>query len=310
MNVLITSLSRKVSLAKEVKKVLGETNQLFGMDQDPDVVGKYFVDEFFVQEDYLYQTPETLLKFCLDHEIQAIIPTRNGELPFFSKLQSFFEEHGIHIMVSKLETVNTCLDKWAFFQTLKEIATLPQTALDINRIEAEYLVVKERFGAGSDKLLQKASLRQAKSWGDHLKNPLYQTMIQGREYSVDLYFTRQGRYHGGIVRERVSVERGESKVTQSVHHPSLLRASETVGETLLFAYHVVMQWIEEEHTGDLYLIECNPRFGGASNLSLNLGLHSIGWFFQEIQGVPLSPFQRVTEEKCLVRYPEDRIFDV
>lgn len=77
-------------------------------------------------------------------------------------------------------------------------------------------------------------------------------------------------------------------------------------------YHVVFQAILEETSGSLYLLEANLRFGGASTLSLEMGMHSFIWFFLETLGKPLTkwPFIRSTKEKRQVRYPKDLVFDV
>ena len=53
----------------------------------------------------------------------------------------------------------------------------------------------------------------------------------------------------------------------------------------------------------------DARFGGASTLSLAMGLDSFYWFIQESRGVPSEqlPFHRSENEKMLIRHAEDLI---
>jgi len=55
------------------------------------------------------------------------------------------------------------------------------------------------------------------------------------------------------------------------------------------------------------VIECNPRVGGASMLSIHAGLESFFWFFAEVLGEDLTayPFIPASKPVTLVRYPND-----
>jgi carbamoyl-phosphate synthase large subunit len=57
------------------------------------------------------------------------------------------------------------------------------------------------------------------------------------------------------------------------------------------------------------LVECNPRFGGASSLSVEAGLDSFRWFLLEAGGhsLELTPFRRASRDLRLVRFAADWI---
>jgi carbamoyl-phosphate synthase large subunit len=57
------------------------------------------------------------------------------------------------------------------------------------------------------------------------------------------------------------------------------------------------------------VVECNPRFGGASTLGLAAGLQTFVWAYLEAQGEPLTsrPFHRLAGERRQVRFAADRI---
>ena len=70
--------------------------------------------------------------------------------------------------------------------------------------------------------------------------------------------------------------------------------------------HCVWQVLEDA-VGGLHIIECNCRYGGASNLSLKAGLDSFYWFLLEAQGVDVSdyPFFRSRQDLQQVRFAQD-----
>ncbi len=78
-----------------------------------------------------------------------------------------------------------------------------------------------------------------------------------------------------------------------------------MAKSLHLSGHVMFQFIHETQSGKVYLLECNPRFGGASRASIKAGLDSFYWFFCESAGKPIPPFERAENEIKMVRYPED-----
>jgi carbamoyl-phosphate synthase large subunit len=91
--------------------------------------------------------------------------------------------------------------------------------------------------------------------------------------------------------------------------PELLQLASAVADALDLYGHAVIQLIEEP-TGELHIIECNPRFGGASTASLAKGLQSFCWFLLEAEGLEADSvlFTPFTQEVQQVRFPTDRVF--
>ena len=96
-NVLITSISKKVPLIKSVVKSVSKINKsikVFGGDSNNLCIGKYFVDEFREMSKIDELPVEALINFCKEKKIGLIIPSRDGELEYFSSVK------------------NTCLNKF------------------------------------------------------------------------------------------------------------------------------------------------------------------------------------------------------
>lgn len=310
-NILVTSISKKVPLLKTIRKSmdhLGMKSKLYGADSNSRCIGRYFVDEYWQMPFLETLNFDILCSYCEEHEIKAIIPTRDGELSYFANQQDHLQKKGIACMVSKPEVIEKCENKLLFYEFLSAsgISVIP-TVSDIKLISSDFYVVKECFGAGSQSMGLKLNAFQASSWALKLKNPIFQPFIVGKEYSVDLYINRQNKAQGVIARTREQIVDGESQITSSIKHKEIESVCINAALRLGIYGHAVFQILEDTN-GLVHMIECNARFGGASTLSMAMGLNSVQWFIQESLGQTPSPFVRSSREMRQVRYPEDQVF--
>jgi carbamoyl-phosphate synthase large subunit len=312
-NVLITSLANKVPLVREVRKAINKLaagGRIFGADCNAACTGRHFVDDFWQMPTIDGLDPDEVVSYCQDNGIRAIIPTRDGELLFFAENRKRFNDVGICVMISSPEGVSTCLDKKKFFVALKAHNGLnPIETLDFPDPEiAGRWVVKERYGAGSTNMRIDVSVEEAKSSMDRLENPICQPYIPGQEYSIDLYVCQNGVPKGCVVRKRDVIIDGESQVTTTVDRPDIEKLCIEAAGSIGLTGHVLFQIIENG-AGELHIVECNCRFGGASTLSVAAGLDSFYWFFRECIGDDLSDQPYVTGRIGLrqIRYAEDKI---
>lgn len=308
-NVLITSISKKVPLIKAVssgvQKVSG-SSKIFGADVDDTCIGRYFVDVFWHMPKLNALRIEDFIDYCKINNIGAIIPTRDGELEFFARHKATLAEHGITVMISDYSIVNACLDKLAFskLESIRD-AVIPAST-DIDRLKSEKFVVKERYGAGSISIGLDLDSAAAQLHAETLEHPIYQPFQAGYEISVDAYVTKSRQVKGLVMRKRVKVVDGESQVTTSFEDASLQKKFFDFLDQSDFYGHITLQAIIDD-SDKVHVIECNPRVGGASMLSIHAGLESFFWFFAEVLGEDLTayPFIPASKPVTLVRYPND-----
>jgi carbamoyl-phosphate synthase large subunit len=305
------SISKKIPMLKAVKEALLRVDlmgRLYGADTNSKCLGKYFVDQFWHCPPLAALPIYEFIQYCHNNGISVVIPSRDGELFYFAENRSILEEQGIHVMVSDLEAIITSNDK-LLFSKLREMRGYPVIpSYTCTSFDSEYYVVKERYGAGSLKAGIKLSRRQAEEYLPKLSFPIIQPYIDGTECSADVYIDKNYKAKGVIVRERNYVEAGESQITTSFHDKSLEQLFGSIAEKLMMRGHVMFQFIRDED-GQVYIIECNARFGGASTLSIAMGLDSFYWFMQESRGVPSGklPYYRADIEKTMIRHAEDTI---
>lgn len=311
-NVLITSISDKVPMIHAVKRAvdkIGADIRIFGADSDSECCGRYFVDGFWNMPRTEHLTKDQLINFCRENNIMAVIPSRDGELSFFAKYRVPLAEAGINVMISDLDMVEICIDKLFFYRHLSDKGfPVIFTSEDVNDIISEKVVVKERFGAGSKKIALGVSKDKAIEYSANLKKAVYQPYIQGCEASVDLYLDKYGRAKGVIARKRDIVIDGESQITSTFRNEKLEKLCVEMAQTLELYGHVIFQVIVDGK-GEFHVVECNSRFGGASTLSLEMGLDSFYWFLLETLGEEIGdyPFLRTSIEKTQIRHAADKI---
>ncbi|WP_416738937.1 ATP-grasp domain-containing protein [Pseudomonas sp. NFX71] len=150
------------------------------------------------------------------------------------------------------------------------------------------------------------SLAAARTHAKLLEAPIYQTFVPGPEISIDGWVDRDGTVVGVVLRRRERVMAGESQITTTFRNDALEREAVRALALLDLRGPVVMQGIV---TGDtMRIIECNPRFGGASTTDIAAGLDALYWsLIEAFEHGALPPFTRIAGEVRLVRLPVDMV---
>jgi carbamoyl-phosphate synthase large subunit len=314
-NVLVTSASKKIPLLQTVKQAmakLGGKGRLIAADSNDTCLASYFADEFWQMPALADLNDDTLLTELKRRGVRYIVPTRDGELLFWSERKAWLRQAGIGVMVSDPGAVQACVDKLDFYRQCRQL-NIPaiETSLKLEELTAEHFVVKDRYGAGARRMGIGLTEEQARQHGGSLEDPVFQPLVSGVEYSVDAYVDRYGQVKGVVCRTRDIVMNGESQVTTTVNDPELEQLCRDYIERLGVFGHVVLQLIVDSGRQP-WIIECNARFGGASTLSVAAGLDSFYWFFLEMQGQDLADYQFLKASQRLrqVRYPADCIEQV
>lgn len=311
-NVLITSASKKVGLIKAVKKAtlkLSSKIKVYTGDVNPNALCKYFSDGFYQMPKTIESNKQDILKWCKLNKINAVIPTRDGELLFWANWKSDLLTHGIKIMLPDYQSVEYCLDKLLFSSKCVDLQ-IPaiESSIIIDKIKTSSFVVKERFGAGSISIGINLNKESAILHSKTLENPLYQPYISGREISVDSYITKSGIVKGIVTRYRSVVENGESLITETFYNSKLHEELYDIISKLKLYGHVILQIILDSNN-KINIIECNSRFGGASTISIMAGLDSLYWFLLEANdnNIDHIPFQLKKQKITQIRFPQDLI---
>jgi len=310
--VLMTSAGRKVPLLRALRDAarrLDPQADVIAGDLAAEAPARQFADQFWQMPAPGDLPLEAFLTECRRRNVRTILPTRDGELPFWASAKSTLEAGGVSVIVSSVEGVALCIDKLAFAEWGKsEHLPIIPAAEAPDSFRGQALVVKERFGAGSRSIGLGLSETDAGRHAISLTDPLFQPLVKGEEISIDAWLTRAGAVHGLVLRRRDLVVGGESQITTTFRDPRLETQAASTLERLGLSGPVVMQAMVTE--AGLAIIEVNARFGGASTASIAVGLDMLYWslFERAWPDAPLPAFDRRQGEIRQVRAPEDTVF--
>lgn len=300
--VLFTSLSAKLALfhsvEKQVKNSFPNLN-VIGVDSNPKCVAAKKISNFKYIPPIRTLGEGGLLEFCKNNGVQFIIPTRDGELPFFSKYSDLLLKNNIGVMVSRHDSIEICEDKIYFYEHLKDapIPVIPtKSSITALPPQTNCYVVKERSGSASEHIGINLKKDLAILHASKLKDPIFQPFIDGKEFSAETWIDKSGKCYGTVLRWRLHVVQGESHESITFSNPKWEDSLERTFEKIKgLKGHILAQVLVDKNK-NLHLIEINPRLGGASPLSIEAGLKSVEWSLMEHnnQSFVLSPKPQIS----------------
>ena len=309
-SVLLTSASRKIPLLRALKQTtmrIDRDLRVVAGDMDPMAISRYEADDFWQMPRLEDGILSELIDGCRSRGISIVLPSRDGELDFWARHREAFSKADIEVIVSSSEAIARCRDKLAFARFGHDVG-LPMipTYKTLEGFGNGPFVVKERFGAGSRGLGLNLDSRQAIEHAKGLEEPVFQPFVSGPEISIDGWVNTLGQVVGVVLRRRDRVVSGESQVTTTFQDAALESKAIQILTALQLRGPVVLQAIVVD--GKLQVIECNPRFGGASTTSIAAGLDSLYWSLTEAIGYTEFPaFHRIPGEVRQIRMSVDRV---
>ena len=311
--VLLTSSGRKLPMYRALNEAAARVDRsLVAVAGDISELNPilYAAEEFWRMPPTDSLDRSKLVSMLVERQVTLVIPSRNGELRFWSAIRDDLLSAGIDVVISEDESLRFCLDKFEFWSLGQEMG-LPfiPTSLVEEDWRGSSLVVKERFGSGSKNLHLDVSKKEAKKIAQNLEKPIFQPYVSGEEISIDAYLDKSTKVHGLVLRKRDLVRHGESVITTTFRNQELECQAREILEALRLRGPVVMQGLIT--SSGLRIIEVNPRFGGASTASISVGLDSLFWVLLEhlFPNQPLPPFIRLDKEIRSVRISRDVVLD-
>ena len=288
MNILITSVGKRVSLVKIFKQELTAIypkGQVITIDVAPELSAACQVaDQSFRvpridANDYL----NTLISICVEQKVTLIIPTIDTELAFLAKNEKVLLEYGIKTVISTEFFINKCRDKHKihdFFtehhirvakEYKKDNYTLPLfiKPVDGSRSVDTYTILKEQdlrpYHFSNDKLM----------FLEYLDHEVYE------EYTCDLYYDKNHTLRCAVPRKRIEVRDGEVNKGLTERNALVDYIKEKLSYIEGARGCLTAQFFKHKETQDIVGIEINPRFGGGYPLTNLAGATYAKWIIEE-----------------------------
>ena len=159
MNILLSCVGRRVYLVDYFKYELGNRGLVCGADQSSFAPALKNCDKsFIVPSVHSNNYIDKLLNICKDNKINIIVSLNDLELPILARNKKLFLANGVNVIISDIEIIEICNDKWKTFQFVKSIG-IPTPNSFLNPIKAIQsirqkescfpLIVKPRLGSAS-----------------------------------------------------------------------------------------------------------------------------------------------------------------
>ena len=324
INILLTSAGRRTYLVKYFQEYLNGKGKVHAANSSAlsptfEVADQCVITPLIYDDNYI----PFLLKYCKENEITAIISLFDIDLPVLAKHREEFAEVGTRLIISDLDFINICNDKWKSFLYLKEREfRVPKTYVDLDEALSDVennklnfpLIIKPRWGCGSLSIFRvnneaelrvlynkckeeiKDSYLKYEAKQDEDKSVLIQEIINGDEYGLDVINDLDGNYMNTIVRKKMGMRSGETDCAQIMDIPQLKELGSKLSQLTKHIANLDVDVLGID--GDYYILELNARFGGGypfSHISgVNLPAAIVEWlrgneapkeFFEEEYGV-------------------------
>jgi carbamoyl-phosphate synthase large subunit len=248
---------------------------------------------------------ELLLTICRTQAIDAIIPLTNKAIDFLNTHREELSRGNRRLFIQESSTIEICHDKWNLwkFMELKGFNS-PKTFLLTESYPPNIfpLIAKERNGEGGKNQSIIEDQRDLDHCMDKYPHHIYQELIQGREFSVDLFADIKGIPQLVVPRERLSVRGGEVMMSRIDMNKSIIDSVETLSRRLALTGPCTLQGILNEN-GTFLFTDLNLRFGSGSVHTIAAGGNIPLMIYQEMAGQ--SFFEpSIQNQSIMTRYPE------
>lgn len=311
VNILLTSVGRRGYLVKYFKEVLGTDGEVHAANSTRLCPAFTYADQTVVtpliyDKDYI----GFLKTYCCKKNIEAIISLFDIDLLILAKYKQEFKKIGVTVIVSDVEVVEICNDKWKTYMFLKNAGFhTPKTYLDKkealqcieNKILQYPIILKPRWGMGSiavytaedeteleifyKKIERQINDTYLKYESERTPNKmvLIQEKLNGQEYGIDVINDLEGVYQTSIAKKKYTMRAGETDCAIIVHERELEEQGKKLSKILKHIGNLDVDVFYDGKT--ISILEMNARFGGGYPFShiagINLPCAIVAWLKNE-----------------------------
>ena len=311
-NILITSAGRRVSLVRNFQDTLKEFNKkgkVFTTDMNPYLSSACQISDGFLQvprvtdDEYIH----VLKKYCIKNNISMVIPTIDTELDILAKVKADFLKDNIFIAISTKEICDIFYlkDSTEKFFIDNKIDT-PRQIENINN--CDYPIFAKLNNSSCSIGAQIVYTPEIAKDLSQDKNYIFQELIQGDEYTVDVFIDRNNDIISIVPRQRLEVRAGEVNKAKAVKDKDIIDSIKHLCKYLKGAYGcITIQLFKIKDR--IIFIEINPRFGGGYPLSPLSGANFAKYLIKDYLNIDLEYCENWIDGNIMLRYEAEVIIN-
>ena len=293
VNVLFTSIGRRVELMKAFKRAYNElklSGNIIGLDIDPlapalrEVDCPYLVPRL-TSDDYF----PALKKIGLKEEVDVVFPLIDPDIPLLAKHRHELESNGTKVAVVSIDSADIAGDKWKTYQFFRQLdlATCQSWLPDqIEQAHVKYPVfIKPRSGSAAKNTFKVNNEKELEFFLGYVSNPIIQEFLPGPEVTNDLICNLKGEILGVSSRQRIEVRWGEVAKGITIKDENIIKGCVKVSAAFGAIGPITIQCMMKE--GTYRFTEINARFGGGMPLGIAAGVEAPKWLLASLAGIEI-----------------------
>ncbi|MDD6890396.1 MAG: ATP-grasp domain-containing protein [Bacteroidales bacterium] len=309
LNVLMLGGAKRVSMARlfvETAAKMGYNAHMYSFELGEDVpiasVAEVITGGKWSDSDL----PRQLHDACIEKKIDIILPFVDGAVEVAATYCKTNPQ--VWAPVSKPDVCRAMFDKKLTDEIMRANDIPVPRVVDTPEPQFFPVIAKPRTGSASKGIKVIRSLEQWRGLDIDLDKYIVQEYIQNRrEYTLDCYVDHEGNVLALSPRLRLEVVGGEVSRTVTVSLPKgediALKAINAAG----LRGAVTVQLIENIDSGELLLMEINPRLGGGAVCSVYAGVNLPYMIISDWLCRPLE-FMAPTPNVEMTRYMQEVVF--
>jgi len=308
INILFLGGAKRVSLAKHFINTasdLGHIVKIFSYELDEKVpiasvgnvlIGKRWNDESIIED---------LLHTIKKYRIGIVLPFVDPAISVASKLSLHCPD--VFIPVSDISLCNIMFDKVLSSEWFKNHCIDQPESFD-NLDNLKYpIILKPRHGSASKGISVCFDQKDIPKYD--LSDFLIQKYIEDHtEYSVDCYVSKNGCITSVVPRIRLETSCGEVVKSITVKNDAIIKQSIKILKSGSFRGPITIQFIIDNKSGSIFVMEINPRLGGGVVTSIGAGSGIVKMILDEYLGKTIFPINDWKDNTLMFRYFNEVIF--
>jgi carbamoyl-phosphate synthase large subunit len=311
INILFLGGAKRVSLAKHFIKAgekLGHKVVIYSYELDKEVpiaITATIIQGLRWSDPNIYNDLSNIIE---NNNINIILPFVDPAIELASKLKEIFLD--LFIPSTSVEMCKIMFDKKLSSEWFtRNNIPVPTTynADDISSIKYP-AIFKPRTGSASKGIKVIESQEGLNLIQDISSFVVQKYIVNKKEYTVDCYISHLGQIIYIVPRIRLDIAGGESIKSITIRDQRIEDLSTRIINVGKFIGPITIQFVEDLDSHNIYVMEINPRFGGAVVTSIGAGANAPLYIIEEYIGYRLSPISNWRENTLMIRYFEEVIF--
>lgn len=293
MNILILSVGTRNKIVQYFKKAVGLEGVVIATDMSEYAPALYEADKFYkvprmTDEKYI----DIIFDICQKEKIDAVLTLIDPELSLLAMHQEQFRKMGVQVIGSNYELCERCLNKWEMFCWLQKHGyRCAKTYIDKEIFFRDVELNKISYPVFVKPICGSASLAISKVYDKetiellfaHTQGLMIQEFLEGQEIGADCYIDMiSGETVSIFTKKKLVMRAGETDKAVSFKDEKLFVLIEKFIRDSGFRGQIDIDIFE--CSGEYYISEVNPRFGGGYPHAYECGCNHMQLIINNICG--------------------------